>query len=79
MAIVIYVLAAISIVLAVGGLSAYAQSKQVGLLLSSLISIAFSVLAIVLVQWWPLVVGFVLNWALKLLGLDPSAGGKKEI
>ena len=79
MAIVIYVVAAISIVLAVGGLSAYAHSKQVGLLLSSLISIAFSVLAIVLVQWWPLLVGFVLNWALKLLGLDPSAGGKKEI
>lgn len=73
MAIVIYVLAGLSILLAVGGLSAYAQSKHVGLLVSSLVSIAFSILAIVLVHWWPLVVGFVANWGLKLFGLDPGA------
>jgi hypothetical protein len=57
MAIAIYVLAGISILLAIGGLSAYSQTKQVNLLLSSLVSIAFSLLAIVLVHWWPLVVG----------------------
>lgn len=73
MAIVIYVLAGLSILLAVGGLSAYSQSKSVGLLLSSIISIVLSITAIVLVHWWPLVVGFVANWGLKLVGLDPSA------
>jgi hypothetical protein len=73
MAIIIYVLSGISILLAIGGLSAYASSKQVGLLLSSLVSIAFAALAIVLVHWWPLVVGFAVNWGLRLLGLDPSA------
>jgi hypothetical protein len=67
-AIVIYVLAGLSILLAVGGLSAYSQTKQVSLLLSSLVSIAFSLLAIMLVHWWPLVVGFAANWALKLFG-----------
>jgi hypothetical protein len=71
MAIIIYALAGISIVLALGGLSSYAQSRQLGLLLSSLVSIVFSVIAIVLVHWWPLVVGFGANWGLKLLGLDP--------
>jgi len=73
MTIIIYILAGISILLAIGGLSAYTQTKHVGVLLSSLISIGFSVLAIVLIHWWPLIVGFVLNWGLRLLGLDPSA------
>ena len=73
MAIIIYILAGLSILLAIGGLSAYAQTKHIGLLLSSLVSIGFSVLAIVLVHWWPLIVGFGLNWGLRLLGLDPSA------
>ena len=73
MAILIYILAAISILLALGGFAAYAQTKHIGLLLSSIVSISFSVLAIVLVQWWPLVVGFGLNWVLRLLGLDPGA------
>jgi len=73
MAIVIYILAGLSILLAIGGLAAYSQTKHVGLLLSSIVSIAFSVLAVALVHWWPLVVGFGLNWGLRLLGLDPGA------
>ncbi|WP_428309567.1 hypothetical protein [Hydrocarboniphaga sp.] len=72
MNIVIYVLSALSILLAIGGFSAYAKTKHVGLLLSSIVSIGFSVLAIVLAQWWPLVVGFAVNWGLRLLGLDPG-------
>lgn len=72
MQIVIYVLASISIVLAVGGLAAYKVSKHPGLLISSLVSITFSALAIYLVHWWPLVVGFAANWALRLLRLDPG-------
>lgn len=73
MAIVIYILAAASILLAIGGLSAYLQTKHLGLLLSSIISIGFSILAIVFVHWWPLVVGFAANWLLRLLGMDPGA------
>ena len=74
MTIFIYVLAGISILLAIGGLSAYSQTKHVSLLLSSLVSIAFSLLAITLVHWWPLVVGFTANWALKLFGPKINAG-----
>lgn len=73
MVIVIYILAALSILLALGGLAAYAQTRHIGLLLSSIVSIGFSVLAIVMVEWWPLVVGFGINWVLRLLGLDPDA------
>jgi len=73
MAIVIYILAGLSILLAIGGLSAYAQTKHVGLLLSSIVSIVFSTLAIVLLHWWPLIVGFSINWTLRLIGLDPGA------
>lgn len=72
MTIVIYILAALSILLAVGGLSTYTQTKHIGLLLSPIVSITFSILAIVLVDWWPLIVGFGLNWALRLLGADPG-------
>jgi len=73
MAIVIYILAGLSILLAIGGLSAYAQTKHVGLLLSSIVSIVFSTLAIVLLHWWPLIVGFSINWTLRLIRLDPGA------
>lgn len=68
MNIVIYILASISIVLAIGGLAAWSQTRHIGLLLSSMVSIGFSALAIVLPHWWPLIVGFGINWAIKLLG-----------
>jgi hypothetical protein len=70
MSYIIYILAGISIILAIGGISAYSQTKQIGLLLSSVVSIGFSVLAIVLIQFWPLVAGFIINWLLRLAGLD---------
>jgi hypothetical protein len=72
MAILIYILSGLSVLLAIGGLATYRQTKQIGLLLSSLVSISCSILAISLIEWWPLVVGFGLNWILRLLGLDPS-------
>ncbi len=70
MSYVIYILAGISIILAIGGISAYSQTKQIRLLLSSVVSIIFSILAITLVQFWPLVVGFIINWLVRLVGRD---------
>jgi len=72
MEILIYILAGVSILLAIGGLSTYSETKHPGLLISSIISIGFSGLAIYLVHWWPLIVGFAANWGLRLLGLDPG-------
>lgn len=72
MSYIIYGLAGVSIVLAIGGLVEFFKTKHVGLLLSSIVSFAFSGLAIYLIEWWPLVVGFAANWGLRLLGLDPG-------
>lgn len=73
MSYVIYALAALSILLAIGGLSAYAASRKIGLLASSVVSFVCAILAIVLAHWWPLLIGFAANWGLKLLGLDPGS------
>lgn len=70
---VIYALATVSIVLAIGGLYSFKLTGHIGLLLSSVVSIGFSILAIILVAWWPLITGFAINWGLRLLGLDPGA------
>lgn len=72
MAYVIYTLAVISIVLAIGGLYSYKLTGHIGLLLSSMVSIGFAATAIILASWWPLVTGFAINWGLKLLGLEPG-------
>lgn len=69
MLIVIYVLAGLSILLAIGGL----MSNHPGVRVGSIVSIVFAVLAIVLEEWWPLVNGFAVNWGLRLLGFDPSS------
>jgi hypothetical protein len=72
MSIVIYILAGISILVALGGLVTYSETKHPGLLISSVVSIVFATFAIYLVHWWPLVVGFAANWGLRLLRLDPG-------
>lgn len=69
---IVYALAVVSIILAIGGLASYSKTKQIGLLISSIVSISFSVAAITLVEWWPLLAGFAINWILRLAGLDPS-------
>lgn len=72
MDIVIFTFAGISILLAIGGLVACSESKHPGLLISSVISIVFSGMAIYLVHWWPLILGFAANWGIRLLGFDPG-------
>lgn len=69
---IIYLLSVTSISLAISGLSAYSKTRHIGLLLSSIVSITCSVIAIINIAWWPLVIGFALNWGLRLLGLDPG-------
>lgn len=64
---IIYVLAGLSVLLALGGLSSWASTGRPVLFLSSVVSIGFSVVAIVEIAWWPLVVGFLLNWFLQLV------------
>lgn len=69
---IIYFLSVSSIFLSIGGLIAYTKTWHIGLLLSSVVSITCSVIAIINIMWWPLVLGFALNLGLRLLGLDPG-------
>lgn len=68
---VIYALAGISIFLSIGGFG-YVGPKNKWVIIASIISIIFSIMAIYYISFWPLVIGFVLNWGLKRMGLEPS-------
>jgi hypothetical protein len=69
--IVIYIVAALFILLAVGLLFAYLRERQPGTLLMGVTYGTSAGVALALMKWWPLVVGFVLAWVVKLMGLDP--------
>ena len=71
-AIIVYIFAASFILMTVALFFAYRRTGHYGLFLLGLTYGASAGLAIVLTHWWPLVVGFVLVWILKLLGLDPG-------
>jgi len=77
MKIIIYILATISIVLSISGLS-YEGPKKNAVRLSSIISIIFSSIAIVKVSIIPLIIGFAINWIFRLLGMDPGFPSKKS-
>jgi hypothetical protein len=57
---------------------AWYRSRHFGLLLMATSYAATGLLAISLQHWWPLAVGFVLVWALRLLGLEPKVENKEE-
>lgn len=61
---IIYAVATISIVLALGGLSQYLDTKRPALLVSSVVSIVFSLAAVIIPHWWPIIVGYTINMAL---------------
>ena len=71
-AIIVYIFAASFILMTVALFFAYRRTGHYGLFLLGLTYGASAGLAIVLTHWWPLVVGFVLVWILKMLGLDPG-------
>jgi len=71
--IVIYVFASLFVVLALGLFFAYVRTRHVGLFLIGVTYGASGVLAFAVMDWWPLAAGFLLAWALRMVGLDPWA------
>jgi uncharacterized protein HemY len=71
MNIVIYVLSGLFLLLTVALLFAYWRSRQPGLVLIATTYGSAAALAILLVEWWPLLAGFLLAWVLRLMGMDP--------
>ena len=71
MTIVIYILAALFIVLCVALLFGYRRTQHAGLLLMSIVYGTSAALALWKVHWWPLAAGFALVWVMRLLGMEP--------
>ena len=78
MEIVIYVLAGLFLLLALGMLLGYYRTRHPGLVLMASCYGTASVLSVMLMHWWPLVAGFVLAWILRMMGLDPGPGSKEQ-
>ncbi|MBM3358767.1 MAG: hypothetical protein FJY54_13720 [Betaproteobacteria bacterium] len=75
MKIIIYVVAGLFFLISMALFFAHGRTRHPGLLLMGITYGGSAVLAILLMHWWPLVVGFVLVWVLRMLGLEP---GSKE-
>jgi hypothetical protein len=69
--VIIYILAALFIALALGLLFAYYRTRHPGTLLMGITYLASAGAAIGYRQWWPLVVGLILTWVIRLMGLEP--------
>lgn len=72
MSIVIYVLSGIYILLALALALTFYRTRHPGTLLLGATYGVSAALALMLMHWWPLALGFVSAWALRLLGLDPG-------
>ena len=73
MDVIIYIFAAIFIVMAVVLMITYQRRRHYGAFLLGITYAVAAALAVVLTHWWPLVAGFALVWVLRFLGLDPDA------
>ena len=73
--VIIYLVAAIFVALALGLLFAYYRMRHPGTLLMGVTYLASAGAAIGYMQWWPLVVGLVLTWVIRLMGLEPRVDG----
>lgn len=71
--IVVYIFAALFILLALGLAFAYYRGRHLGVLLMAVTYGASAGVAIALMHWWPFIAGFLIAWALRFMGLDPQA------
>lgn len=72
MTILLYIVQGVFALMTLGLISGYTASKHIGLLLAGVTFGCAAAASFWLVAWWPLGVGFVLAWALRLIGLDPN-------
>jgi len=78
MIIAVYAISALFILLAAALLFAYYRSRHLGLLLIAITYAAAAALALMIKDWWPLALGFVSAWVLRLMGLDPTVRAPNE-
>jgi len=69
----IYLFGGFFIVLCLLMLYVFYRGKHFGTFLMGICYGLSGLLAITLPHWWPLVVGFVMVWLLRLMGMEPTA------
>jgi len=74
MSVVIYIFSGLFILLAAAIGFGWYRTRHPGLVLMAATYGAAGMLALVYMTWWPLLVGFVLVWLLRLMGLEPVHG-----
>ncbi|MEK6592486.1 MAG: hypothetical protein AABZ67_05320 [Pseudomonadota bacterium] len=75
MNIVIYIASGLFILLSLALTIAYLRTRHHGLLLLAAAYGTSASLALFKMHWWPLIAGFVLVWAFRLMGFDPDTEG----
>lgn len=72
MHIVVYIFAALYILLALGLGFAYYRHRHPGTFFMALGYGGSAGIALYLMDWWPLIAGFLIAWLLRFMGLDPQ-------
>ena len=72
MRVLLFIVAGLSALSCFGLLSAFWYSRHLGVLLAAIVCGVSAVAMVCLDSWWPLLVGFLLLWLLRLTGGDPG-------
>lgn len=78
MLIVTYVFSLLFALLAVALLFTWWRQRHGGALLLAATYATAAALALMFEAWWPLVIGFLSAWALRLMGLDPGTAARRD-
>lgn len=78
MTIVIYVFSALFVLLSAALVFTWWRGRHPGALLLAATYGLAAALALMLHTGWPLVIGFLSAWSLRLMGLDPDTGRNRD-
>lgn len=78
MVFLVYIFSTIFIFLALVMLFTYHRTRHPGMFLLAFTYGASAVLALMLLQTWPLLVGFIFAWILRIMGMEPETDAKKD-
>ena len=74
MTVLLHIVQGIFALMMIGLFLGYSASKHIGLLLAGIAFGGSAFASFQLMAWWPLAVGFISAWVLRLIGLDPGDG-----